>query len=72
MKITETITRECCTQGDMVDYKAAYPRSYPLPPGLCFCKHCGRWWTSVAQIDPAGNSSKALRPVLVKDWEIKD
>lgn len=44
MKITETIERECCQPGDLEQYKAGYPKSYPLPGTLKYCRHCGQWW----------------------------
>jgi len=67
MKITETVTRECCQKQDLCDYKAAYPRSHPLPAKMKFCKHCGRWWVWDR---PAGEMDGGLYPVTVEQWRI--
>ena len=43
MKITETITRECCENKDLVDYKGlASVYMERLKPK--FCKLCGQVW----------------------------
>lgn len=60
MKITETIERECCQPGDLEQYKAAYPKKYPLPGGLSYCRHCGQWWCK--------HASGILQRVVVTRW----
>mgnify|MGYP000906833014 CR=1 FL=1 len=50
MKITETITRECCRwPDDLTLYFGKQVRKFPEPDGtqktrIWFCKHCGQLW----------------------------
>lgn len=54
MKITETITRECCEPKDMVKYHGRLASDYS---DLYFCKHCGEAWQIEVFTDPDTNET---------------
>lgn len=48
MKITETITRDCCnTAKDL--------RAYDVANKIFFCIHCGTRWKQIDVPDPSGH-----------------
>jgi len=61
MKITETITRECCRRRDLRPYSGA--RKTPIPdhegPHLFFCAHCGQVWQSEHDVIPPATENIA-------------
>jgi len=59
MKITETITRDCCQREDLKPVEGA--RKIGHDPQFKFCKHCGAWWQYVSYMDAAGST----------DWEYR-
>ncbi len=68
MKITETITRECCAKGDLRKYQGArdYAPAESSHPGLWFCLHCGQIWAAEHEELPiAGDMRKVLRRISV-------
>lgn len=57
MKITETITRECCQDKDLKVYQGRFKRSYPAERRtLKFCIYCGQIHELLpdTEPDPAG------------------
>ncbi len=66
MKITETITRECCDYvKDLVQYNGERIPKFPGDRKPLFCKHCGQlWW-----ITHAADGDSGLTKIQIKDWD---
>lgn len=65
MKITETITRDCCLHQDLLPYKGKpifYDKSKPY-----FCRHCGQIWVADRRMDAAGSMEEFRRPMEIFD-----
>lgn len=61
MKVTETITRDCCTPKDLKPVEGC--RMYGRFPVFQFCIHCGARYEYHGFIDAAGSSDYEYRKV---------
>ncbi len=63
MKITETITRDCCQTKDLKPFLGRlheHPALRKYSPH--FCVHCGQLWLSTDRMDAAGDKESILEP----------
>lgn len=67
MKITETITRECCdVHKDLAAYKGERLPAFPSGKNPLFCRHCGQlWWIT----QKPGEMDAGLERIEIKDWD---
>ncbi len=61
MKITETITRDCCEQKDLRPVEGC--RKFGMHPEFKFCVHCGARHEYHRFTDPAGGTDSEYRKV---------
>lgn len=70
IKITETITRMCCTHKDFISYKGEVGKDIHenIKRNLVFCKHCGQvWFFDSAQEPGFKQENKKLCVTFCKD-----
>ena len=60
MEITETITRECCQQNDLMPYNGVDKTKFNFPK---FCKYCGQLFQLEVEFDDIGDKSCDYRRV---------
>jgi hypothetical protein len=67
MKITETVTRECCQVKDLKPIEGS-PLWSGNSPRFKFCQHCGKHHEAKSDRDPTGELTWEYVPML-RPWE---
>jgi len=63
MKITETITRDCCdVRKDLKTVAGCKMWNYNIPD-MKFCIHCGKRWQYTSYMDAVGSTDYEYREV---------
>jgi len=61
VKVTETVTRECCQRQDLKPVEGS-PK-HGQDPEFMFCQHCGRYFARIGFMDAAGSRDWDYRPL---------